>query len=87
MPSQQLYEKKRSPPSKYNADHKRFYTPGSLVAEFEQALEENSYRSEYLEENDRDYDYAVGPERHAGGCYEIVIVVERIGKPPWALEE
>jgi SAM-dependent methyltransferase len=86
VPSQLLYEKRRSLPSKYNADHKRFYSPRSLVAEFEQALEENSYRVRFLEENDRDYTYHIGPDDHAGGCYEIVIVVEKIRKPAWTLE-
>jgi SAM-dependent methyltransferase len=87
VPSQLLYEKKRNPPSRYNLDHKRFYTPRSLVAEFEQALQENSYRVRFLEENDRGYNYDIGPERHALGCYEIVIAVEKIRQLSWRLGE
>ncbi|MDR3489478.1 MAG: methyltransferase domain-containing protein [Bradyrhizobium sp.] len=85
VPSQLLYEKKRAIPSRYNADHKRFYSPLSLIAEFGEALEENSYRVRFLEENDKNYTYDVGPERHAGGCYEIIIVIEKIEKPAWSI--
>ena len=85
VPSQLLYEKRRDLPSKFNHDHKRFYSPSSLLGEFEHSLEENSYRIRYLEENDRGYDYKIGPERHATGCYEIVLVVEKIQRPNWRL--
>ncbi len=44
VPSMQLYEKKRNPPSKHNTDHKRFYSPRRLIGEFEEALAENAYR-------------------------------------------
>ena len=86
VPSQQLYEKKRTLPSRYNQDHKRFYTPTSLLKEFEDSLEENSFRVRHLEENDRGYDYSIGPELHAIGCFEIVLVIEKIKKPAWALK-
>lgn len=86
VPSKHLYEKKRFPPSRYNADHKRFYTASSLVAEFEEALEPNSFRIRHLHENDHAYDYSIGPERHAVGCYEIEIVAERIETPEWTLD-
>ena len=85
VPSQLLYEKKRSPPSRWNADHKRFYTSKSLLAEFEDSLEENSYRVRVLEENDRGYTYHIGPERHAGGSYEIIVVIEKIEKTSWSI--
>ncbi len=86
VPSQQLYEKKRSPPSQFNRDHKRFYSPKSLIGEFEESLEENSFRVRHLEENDLGYDYSIGPETHAKGCYEIVLVVQKIKTPGWRLE-
>jgi len=86
VPSQLLYEKRRSLPSRYNQDHKRFYTCSSLLKEFEASLEENSYRVRFLEENDRGYDYSIGPDQHAIGCFEIVLVIEKIRKPAWALK-
>ncbi len=87
VPSQFLYEKKRHLPSKYNADHKRFYTPALLLSQVEESLEENSYRIRYLEDNDFGYDYRIGPETHAVGCFEIVLVIEKIAKPSWSLKE
>ncbi len=85
VPSRLLYEKRRDLPSKFNKDHKRFYSPKSLLGEFEESLEENSYRIRHLEENDRGYDYHIGPEKHPKGCFEIVLVVEKIQKPVWSL--
>ena len=48
VPHQFLYEKKRSLPSMWNADHKRFYTPASLLGEFETSLRPNTYRVRHL---------------------------------------
>lgn len=87
VPSAHLYERGRRPPSKYNRDHRRFYTPASLLAEFESALVPNSYRVRFLEENDRDYDYSLPPDRHPIGCYEIVLVLQKIATPSWSLRE
>ncbi len=86
VPSQLLYERKRRLPSKHNEDHKRFYTPMSLLKEVETSLEENTYRVRRLEDNDRGYDYDRGLELHPEGCYEIVLVLEKIRKPRWTLE-
>ena len=86
VPSQLLYERKRRLPSKHNQDHKRFYTPASLLIEVQASLEENSYRVRHLEENDLGYDYDRGLDLHPVGCYEIVLVLEKIRKPCWKLE-
>jgi SAM-dependent methyltransferase len=83
VPHQLLYEKKSSLPSLWNADHKRFYTPASLLREFETSLEPNSYRVRHLRDNDEGYTYEIGPQAHAGGAYEIEIVVQKIAKPDW----
>jgi SAM-dependent methyltransferase len=85
VPHQFLYEKKTALPSFWNADHKRFYTPASLLHEFETALAPNTYRIRHLRDNDEDYTYRIGPEAHAGGGYEIELVVEKIMKPEWDL--
>src|SRR5438552_11940763 len=71
VPHQFLYEKKHTLPSLWNGDHKRFYTPASLLREFETSLEPNSYRVRHLRDNDEGYTYEVGPEAHSGGGYEI----------------
>ena len=85
VPSQALYEKKLALPSRWNADHKRMYTPASLMASFETALAVNSYRLRHLRENEGDYDYAIPPESHAHGPYEIELVIEKIRPPTWVL--
>ncbi len=85
VPSQALYEKKRFLPSSFNGDHKRMYTPASLAASFETALEVNSYRVRHLAENDKGFNYALGPDVHSDGAYEIEIVIEKIRPPAWQL--
>lgn len=85
VPHQFLYEKKNNPPSHWNGDHKRFYTPASLLREFEESLEPNSYRVRFLEDGDRGFDYSIGPGNHSGGEYEITLVIQKIKKPEWSL--
>lgn len=87
VPHQALYEKRGNLPSRWNADHKRFYTPGSLLAMVERTLEENIFRVRHLKDNDIGFDYALGPEVHSTGCYEIELVLQRIAKPDWSLAE
>ena len=83
VPHQLLFERKRSLPSPINPDHKRFYTPKSLLGEIEAALEENSYRIRHLVENDAGFDYSIMPYQGTDGCYEIELVVEKLAKPFW----
>ena len=85
VPHKFLYEKKRTLPSFWNADHKRFYTPASLLLEFEESLEANTYRVRHLRDNDEGYTYHIGPDAHSGGGYEIELVVQKIEKPKWDL--
>lgn len=86
VPHQFLYEKRRNLPSRWNGDHKRFYTPASLLCEFEESLAVNTYRVRHLRDNDLGYLYdRIGPQQHADGCYEIELVIERIEPPAWDL--
>ncbi|MFD1949453.1 DUF4214 domain-containing protein [Sphingomonas arantia] len=85
VPHMALYEKRASLPSRFNEDHKRMYTSASLVASFEQALAVNSFRIRHLRENDTDFNYAIGPDRHSDGAYEIELVIEKIALPEWTL--
>jgi hypothetical protein len=50
-------------------------------------LAPNSYRVRHLADNDRDYTYDIGADRHSGGGYEIELVVEKIRKPDWQIEQ
>ncbi len=83
VPHQFLFERKRSLPSPINPDHKRFYTPRSLLGEIEAAFAENSYRVRHLVENDAGFDYSIMPYQGTDGCYEIELVIEKIAKPFW----
>jgi SAM-dependent methyltransferase len=86
VPHQFLYEKRTGLPSRWNEDHKRFYTPASLMTEIEQSLGPNTYRLRHLIDNDLEYDYRIGPEQHAGGCYEIELVIQKLAPLDWELE-
>jgi SAM-dependent methyltransferase len=88
VPHAMLYERKRRPPSRWAGwNHQRFYTPQSLLAEFECALVPNSFRVRHLAENDANYSYDYPTERHPDGCYEIELVIEKIGLPAWSLDD
>jgi SAM-dependent methyltransferase len=82
VPHKYLYERKSTPPSLFNADHKRFYTPAALLREFEEALPVNGFRVRHLADNDAGFDYRTPVGQHASGCYEIELVVEKIARPP-----
>jgi SAM-dependent methyltransferase len=86
VPHQHLYEKKLEPPSRFNLDHKRFYTPASLMREFEDSLEPNSYRLRHMADFDEGNDYRAGPELHGAWGYEIHMVLQKIARPDWNLE-
>jgi hypothetical protein len=85
VPHQFLYERRKNLPSQWNSEHLRFYTPASLLTEFEETLEPNSYRIRHLADNDLGYAYNLGSDCHPSGCYEIELVVEKIEPPPWGL--
>jgi hypothetical protein len=86
VPHQHLYERKSNPPSRWNPDHRRFYTPATLLIDIEHALEPNTYRLRHLADNDADYNYSIPPDQHPAGCYEIELVIQRIRQPPWHLD-
>src|SRR5437763_13648100 len=81
VPHKYLYERKSTVPSFFNSDHNRFYTAASLLREFEEALPANGFRIRYLAENDFGFDYATPIGKHAHGCYELELVVEKIRRP------
>lgn len=78
VPHRDLYEKKTELPSRFNGDHKRLYTPASLVKEFEDSLPINSFRVRHLQDNDFGHDYQQPAEEHSKGQYEIELVIEKI---------
>lgn len=85
VPSQFLYEKRFHKPSKWNRDHKRFYTPAKLLREVEVSLPVNGYRVRRLIDNDQGFDYTLGPDKHSHGSYEIELIIQKIQTPTWEL--
>jgi SAM-dependent methyltransferase len=86
VPHAYLYERRMSMPSNWSCEHLRVYTPGSLLTQFEEALQPNTYRVRHLCDNDEAYGYADPPTLHPRGCYEIELVVEKISPPEWPVE-
>jgi SAM-dependent methyltransferase len=84
VPHRDLYERKAELPSRFNGDHKRFYTPASLLREIERALPVAGYRVRSLRDIDEGFNYTIPPHQHAHGCYEIELVIEKIKSPFYA---
>lgn len=78
VPHRDLYEKKLNLPSRWNGDHKRFYTPASLLKEFEDTLPLNSFRVRHLQDNDKHHDYSTPVEKHSPGEYELELVIQKL---------
>lgn len=83
VPSRYLYERRSELPSRFNGTHLRFYTPTSLLAEIDSALPEGEFRIRSLRDIDEGFDYAVPPETHARGSYEIELVLQKIAAPDY----
>lgn len=83
VPHQYLYEKKLSPPSRYNPYHFHFFTPGKLLQVVEAYLPMNGWRLRHLQDNDKDFDYFIPANQHSSGCYEIELVIQKIKRPEY----
>ncbi len=86
VPHQYLYERKSALPSRFNGDHKRFYTPASLLREVEEALPVGGYRIRSLRDIDDGFNYDLPPDRNPVGGYEIELVVQKIQAPSYAAD-
>lgn len=88
VPHAFLYERKLPaavPPSNWSGEHLRGYSPKTLLADVEHALEPNTYRIRHLADCDCGYAYDLPPDQHPQGCLEIELVVQRITPPTWKL--
>lgn len=86
VPHQYLYEKRLGLPSRFNEDHKIFFTPGKLLTLIEGSLPPNHWRLRHLRDNDDEFNYSIPPLKHSRGAYEIECVLQRIVPPDWTLE-
>ena len=87
VPSAYTYEKKYTLPSRWNADHKRFYGPAHLLAEVAEALEPNSYRiMSYEEHYPATLEDLSTPDKHSNGPYEYELVIKKVKAPKWEIK-
>jgi len=82
-PHQFLYERKLRLPSRRERRHRRFFTPNTLLAEIEEAIDPCAYRVRYLADCDAGYDYRADIADEPDGGQDIVVVIEKIALPPW----
>lgn len=87
VPRHYLFERRRHLPSLSNIDHRRFYTPESLLLEVAEAYPPNTYRVRSLRDNDKNFDYSLSGRETGPPCFEIELVIEKIQKPFWNLED
>lgn len=86
LPHRDLYEKRRSLPSRFNPDHKHMFLIGrreepdtlDIVEEIREALQGQNYRIIYVKTCDEGHTIT-DPLIHSDGEYSIEIVVQKIG--------
>jgi hypothetical protein len=83
VPHQFLYERKLRLPSRRNPLHRRFYTPNTLLADIEEAIDPCEYRVRFLADHDENYAYWANLESEPSGGGDIVVALEKIVRPPW----
>ena len=83
VPHSFLCERELALPSRRHPSRRRLYTPATLLAEVEEALEPNSYRVRLACDHDDGYDYARGDDAPRVGAHGILLVIERIELPAW----
>ncbi len=85
-PHQFLYERKLRLPSRRNTLHRRFYTPNTLLADVEEAIDSSEFRLRFLCDSDIGYTYRTGLNAIPGGGQDILLAIERIARPSWRSE-
>jgi len=83
VPHQFLYERKWQMPSRYDHGHLRFYTPSTLSAEIEEALDPCRYRVRLLADHDTGFDYDTPLHAVPSGGHDIVLCLQKIAQPSW----
>ncbi|MGO9419748.1 hypothetical protein [Roseiarcus sp.] len=86
VPHQFLYERKLRLPSRRNRLHRRFYTPNTLMADVEEAIDPCEFRVRFLGDSDAGFPYWAGLNASPEGGQDIVLALERIVRPPWRSE-
>jgi len=81
VPNRFLYEQRPDLPGRWNGDHRRLYTPASLLHELEEALPPNGFRIRHLLDADDGFDYKAPLGTRPRGVYQIEVVIEKIAPP------
>ena len=77
VPLMDSYERRLTPPSVFNQDHRRFYTSARLLFEIESSLPRPTYSILHLRERFRVSDLFLPQDVHALGPYEIECVLAK----------
>lgn len=77
VPLKDIYERKDVPPSRFNSDHKRFYTSSRLFYEIETSIPRTIYKILFCEEHFIPSDFYLPENYHARNAYEIECVLEK----------
>ncbi len=85
-PHQFLYERKLRLPSRRNALHRRFYTPNTLLADVEEAIDSSEFRVRFLCDSDIGYTYRKGLNENPEGGQDILLAIEKVVRPSWRSE-
>jgi hypothetical protein len=83
VPHQFLYERKLQLPSRYQRSHLRLYSPATLLAEIEEALDPCRYRVRLLADHDSGFDYTAPLDAVPPGGHDIVLCLQKLAPPPW----
>jgi hypothetical protein len=83
VPRQSRYRRELQLPSRHNRPYRRFYSPHTLMAVIEEAVDPCEFRIRVLSEVDAGYEYLAAPCRDANGGSDIVVAIERITRPVW----
>jgi hypothetical protein len=83
VPRQSRYGRELQLPSRHNRLYRRSYTPHTLMAVIEEAVDPCEFRVRVLSEVDAGYEYLAAPRRDPNGGSDIVVAIERITRPAW----
>ncbi len=86
VPHQFLYERKLRLPSRRNRLHRRFYTPNTLLADVEEAIDPCEFRIRFLGDSDAGYALWEGLNADPEGGQDILLAIEKTVRPPWRPE-
>lgn len=86
VPHAFLFNRTLTLPCSSESAQRRIYSPASLLAEIEEALEPNTYRVRLARDMDENHDYGDTSSSKQLGDSDVVVILERIRPPAWRLK-